>query len=53
MWALAFLLAIRPGATRFLLPILLIAYLAPFVAGPDRIARVFRRGGPWLPPNRR
>ena len=49
VWSLAFLVAIRPGATRFLLPILLIAYLAPFVASPDRIARVVRRGG-RLPP---
>ena len=49
LWALGFFLIVRPGFTRLLLPILLIAYLAPFVAGPDRIARVFRRGG-RLPP---
>ena len=45
LWALAFLLAIRPGATRFLIPILLIAYLAPFVAAPERLGRIVRRGG--------
>ena len=37
--------AIRPGATRVLIPILLIAYLAPFVAAPDRLGRVLSRGG--------
>jgi hypothetical protein len=53
LWALGFLLIFRPGFIRFLLPILLIAYLAPFVAGPDRIARVSRigrRGGRGDPP---
>lgn len=44
LWALAFALAVRPGATRFLIPILLIAYLAPFVVAPERLARVVRRG---------
>ena len=56
-WALAFL-AVRPVMVRFLLPIVLIAYLAPFVAasGPvsraiDRSRRI-RRGGddPPRPP---
>ncbi len=46
LWALAMLVAIRPGATRVLIPILLIAYLAPFVAAPERLGRVLgRRGG--------
>jgi hypothetical protein len=45
LWGLAFLLAIRPGATRFLIPILLIAYLAPFVVAPERLGRIVRRGG--------
>ena len=36
-------IAIRPVGLRVLLPILLIAYLAPFVAGPDRVARVLAR----------
>ena len=46
LWALAMLVAISPGGTRVLIPILLVAYLAPFVAAPDRVARVLRRGGP-------
>ena len=44
MWLLALLLAVRPGATRFLIPILLVAYIAPFVAAPDAVARFLRRG---------
>jgi hypothetical protein len=50
LWALAFVLILRPGFARFLLPILLIAYIAPFVAGPDRIARFRQRGGRLPPP---
>jgi hypothetical protein len=52
LWALAFLLAIRPGATRFLIPILLVAYIAPFVVAPERLSRIVRRGrvGPGDPP---
>lgn len=49
LWGLGFFLAVRPGATRFLIPILLIAYLAPFVVAPDRVAGILRRGG-RLPP---
>jgi hypothetical protein len=49
LWALAMLVAISPGGTRVLIPILLVAYLAPFVAAPDRVARVLRRGGPGSP----
>ncbi len=45
LWALAFFLAVRPVAARFLIPILLIAYLAPFVAAPDTVRRVLARGG--------
>ena len=44
LWFVALLLAIRPGATRFLIPILLVAYIAPFVAAPDALARYLRRG---------
>jgi hypothetical protein len=51
-WALyagAIFLAVRaPVATRFLLPILVLAYVAPFVAGPERLTRVLR--GPGEPP---
>jgi di/tricarboxylate transporter len=47
LWALAFFLAMRPLAARFLVPILLIAYLAPFIAAPERLSRIVarRRGG--------
>jgi hypothetical protein len=46
VWALAFLLVVRPSpiTIRFLLPILIVAYLAPFVAAPDRIRALVRRG---------
>ena len=44
VWALAFALAIRPTATRFLIPILVVGYIAPFVVAPDRLARIARRG---------
>lgn len=45
LWALAMLVALSPGGARVLIPILLVAYLAPFVAAPDRVGRVLRRGG--------
>ena len=45
LWALAMFVAISPGGARVLIPILLVAYLAPFVAAPDRVGRVLRRGG--------
>jgi hypothetical protein len=49
LYAAAIFLAIRaPAATRFLLPILVLAYVAPFVAGPERLTRVLR--GPGDPP---
>jgi hypothetical protein len=43
LWGFAMLIAIRPGATRVLIPMLLVAYIAPFVAGPDTVRRVLRR----------
>ena len=43
LWVLAMVVAIRPVGARVLIPILLIAYLAPFVAGPDRVRRLLRR----------
>jgi hypothetical protein len=43
VWALAMLVAIVGGATRVLVPILLVAYLAPFVAAPDTVRRVLRQ----------
>jgi hypothetical protein len=45
LWALAMLVAVSPGGARILVPILLVAYLAPFVAAPDRMGRILRRGG--------
>ena len=44
LWALAFFLAVRPFAARFLIPILLIAYLAPFVVAPGRLSGIVSRG---------
>jgi hypothetical protein len=44
LWGLAFFMAIRPFAARFLIPILLIAYLAPFVAAPSRLSGIVSRG---------
>jgi hypothetical protein len=38
-----FLILRLPGPLRFLLPILVLAYVAPFVAGPERLGRVFGR----------
>jgi hypothetical protein len=50
LWAFAMLVAVRPGATRVLVPFLLIAYIAPFVAAPDQVRRVLRRRPPGGPP---
>ena len=53
VWIVAFLVTIRPVATRLLIPILLVAYIAPFVAAPDRVAHLLRRarrGDPPPPP---
>jgi hypothetical protein len=44
LWVLGFLLAIRPVAARFMIPILVIAYLAPFVVAPARMAGIMARG---------
>ncbi len=42
-YSLGIILAVRfAGGFRFLLPILVLAYVAPFVAGPERLARVLR-----------
>jgi hypothetical protein len=43
LWSLAMFVAIRPGAARIVIPVLLLAYLAPFIAGPDVLGRVLRR----------
>lgn len=40
---LGMLVALRlPAVGRFLLPILVVLFLAPFVAGPERVTRVLR-----------
>jgi hypothetical protein len=44
LWAMGMLLAIRPLGARFLVPILLIAYLAPFIGAPEQVRRVLARG---------
>src|SRR4051794_1419231 len=44
LWGLAFLMAVRPIAARFLIPILLVAYLAPFVVAPGRLSGIVSRG---------
>lgn len=44
LWLLAMVVAIRPAGSRVLVPFLLVLYLAPFVAGPDRLRRVATRG---------
>ncbi len=31
-----------PGPVRFLIPLLVLAFVAPFVAGPERLSRVLR-----------
>jgi hypothetical protein len=48
LWVLGMTLAVRPAGARILIPFLLVAYIAPFVAAPDRVRRVLRGGG--LPP---
>jgi hypothetical protein len=49
LWGLAMLVAIRPGATRIVIPLLLLAWVAPFIAGPDVLGRVLRRQPPRPP----
>jgi hypothetical protein len=42
-YGLCILVVIRfPIASRFLVPILVLAFVAPFVAGPERLSRVLR-----------
>jgi len=55
-WALGFFLALRPFAARFLVPILVLLYIAPFVTAPERMTQIVRRtrgagrGDPPRPP---
>jgi hypothetical protein len=44
VWLLAFFLVVRPIAARFLVPFLIVLYIAPFVAAPERIRAIVRRG---------
>jgi hypothetical protein len=44
LWLFAMVVAIRPVAARILVPILILAYLAPFVAAPDQVGRFLTRG---------
>lgn len=46
IWLGGMLVALAPGSARWLFPILLISWLAPFVVAPERLNRVLRRGGP-------
>lgn len=50
LWLAGLLLVVRPVGARFLIPIALLAYIAPFVAAPEVIGRVLRRGRPPDPP---
>jgi hypothetical protein len=38
-----------PGPTRFLIPLLVLAYVAPFVAGPERLSRLVSASRPSEP----
>ncbi|HYO43433.1 MAG TPA: hypothetical protein VES19_09575 [Candidatus Limnocylindrales bacterium] len=50
VYAVALVVVLRfPGPARFLVPILVLAFVAPFVAGPERLTRLF---GPRTPPAR-
>lgn len=46
LWVGGFFLAVRPVGAKFLIPILLLAYIAPFVAAPELVGRALRRGRP-------
>ena len=50
LWLMGLFLAVRPIGARFLIPIALLAYIAPFVAAPEVVGRVVRRGRPRDPP---
>ena len=50
LWLMGFVMVVRPIGARFLIPIALLAYIAPFVAAPEVVGRVLRRGRPRNPP---
>ena len=45
LWLLTMFVAMFPSGGRVLVPILVLAYVAPFIAAPDRVGRFLRRGG--------
>jgi hypothetical protein len=45
VWFGALVIATRVGPTAILVPLILVAYLAPFVIGPERLARLAGRDG--------
>ena len=46
VYSVGLIVGIRfPGASRLLLPILVLAYVAPFVAGPERLSRLLNGRG--------
>ena len=49
LWLGAMLVGLVPGA-RLLVPILLIAFITPFVAGPGRVQQILGRDGREDPP---
>ena len=51
LWLGAMLVGLWPGS-RILVPILLVAFLAPFIAAPVRVRQVLRRGGRGNPPTK-
>jgi hypothetical protein len=54
VWLLGVTVALEPAPTRFLVPILLVAYLAPFITIRAGIDRLFRgeRAAPPVEPER-
>ena len=46
LWLAGMLVVLSPGAARWLAPMLLVAWIGPFVVAPERLNRVLRRGGP-------
>jgi hypothetical protein len=47
LYSLGLFVGLRvPGLSRFVLPVLIVAYVLPFVAGPERLTRLFGRRRP-------
>jgi len=49
LWVLGMMLALRPVASRILVPVLILLYVAPFIPAPDVIRRVLGRGRGSVP----